>query len=340
MDCAPHQPAVTLSIVVPVYSGEDYLRALVERIAALRERWRDSGAPIALTDLILVDDSAKDGSPAIADALAREHDWIVCLHLARNYGQHAATVAGILYSSGDWVVTMDEDLQHPPDRIPDLLRHAVEREADIVYARPTAPVHQAKMRDWTSSGFKRLLQWVTGNPHLRATNSFRLLRGEIARSSASVAMHDTYLDVNLTWFTQRIAVLPMELRDERFIRTGRSGYRLRTLVAHGWRMLFSSQIRILQWSSVIGLSTLAISIVLALAIVLTKLVAPSRIAVQGWASLIVITSFFAGVIILMLGIALQYLSTLVLRAHGKPTFFVINRSRDRELARYFQPANE
>ncbi len=326
----------TISIVVPVYAGQDYLRLLVQEIGGLREAWRGNGAPIVLSELIMVDDSAKDSSPEIMEALAREHDWIVTLHLARNYGQHGATIAGILYSSGDWVVTMDEDLQHPPSRIPELLQRAVESRADIAYARPTAPVHDAKMRDWTSVAFKRLLRWLTDNPNLADVNSFRLLRGEIARSRASVAMHDTYFDVNLTWFTQRIIAVPMALRDERFIRTGKSGYRLRTLVAHAWRMLFSSQLKVLQLSTLLGFSTIAVTILLALGIIVAKIVSPASIQVQGWPSLIVAISFFGGVIMFMQGITLQYLSALVLRAHGKPSFFVIDRSRDEALARYFQ----
>lgn len=326
----------TVSVVVPVYSGEDYLERLVDQVRALRESWQVSGAPIVLTDLILVDDSARDGSPELIDSLGRNHDWVVPLHLARNYGQHGATIAGILHSSGDWVATIDEDLQHPPSRIPELLRNAVEQRADIVYARPTSPVHATRVRDWTSAAFKWLLQWITGNPNLRDVNSFRLLRGDIARSGASVAMHDTYFDVNLTWFTERIITVPMELHDERFIQTGKSGYRLRTLIAHAWRMLFSSHLKVLQLSTVLGFSTVALALLFAVGITVTKLISPSSIVVQGWPSLAVIISLLGGLTMVMLGITLQYLSTLVLRAHGKPAFFVVDRSRDEQLARFFR----
>ena len=322
---------ITLSVVVPVYAGEDYLPKLVAEVQALQVSWQKRGAPIALTELILVDDSARDGSAALVDLLAQEHDWIIPLHLARNYGQHGATVAGILYSSGDWVATIDEDLQHPPSRIPDLLQQAVRQHVDIAYANPTNPVHQAKVRDWSSVAYKRLLQWVTGTPSLRHVNSFRLLRGDVARSSASVAMHDTYFDVNLTWFTNRIIGVPMELRDERYTRTGKSGYRLRTLVSHAWRMLFSSDLKILQLSTGLGMLTLAMSFFLAVGIILAKSLAPAVVAVKGWASLVVIISFFGGITMVMLGITLQYLSTLILRAHGKPAFFIVNRSKDFEL---------
>ena len=323
----------TVSVVVPVYSGADYLERLTLEIATLRRSWQNSGTPIVLTELILVDDNARDRSPEIVDALAREHDWIVTLHLARNYGQHGATLAGILHSSGDWVVTMDEDLQHPPSRIPELLGRAVQQRADIAYGRPITAVHGAKMRDWTSVTFKRILQWLTGNPTLRDISSFRLLRGDVARSAASVAMHDTYFDVNLTWFTQRIITVPMDLQDERFRRTGKSGYRFRTLLSHAWRMLFSSQLEVLQLATLFGLLIVAIAIFTTFVITISKILFPSSIAVQGWPSLVVILSFFGGALMVMQGITLQYLSALVLRAHGKPTFFVIDRSRDEELAR-------
>ncbi|MEN9855628.1 MAG: hypothetical protein RLZZ157_754, partial [Pseudomonadota bacterium] len=119
------EASVSLSVIVPVYSGEAYLRPLLLRLEAVRMGWREQGAPFQLNEVILVDDSAVDGSPALVDALAREYSWVVPLHLMRNFGQHPATIAGILYSSGDWVVTMDEDLQHPPEDIEAMLRQAV-----------------------------------------------------------------------------------------------------------------------------------------------------------------------------------------------------------------------
>jgi glycosyltransferase involved in cell wall biosynthesis len=111
-----------LSIVVPVYSGENFLRDLLSAVQDLRNSWVEKDAPIQLTELIFVDDNAIDNSAVIIDDIASEHDWVVALHLSRNFGQHPATIAGILHSSGDWVVTLDEDLQHPPSHIADMIR--------------------------------------------------------------------------------------------------------------------------------------------------------------------------------------------------------------------------
>ena len=154
---------ISVSVVVPVYYGEVYLPVLVEHLEMVRGDWRVRSAPMDLSEVIFVDDSAVDGSPAILDRLAKEHNWITVIHMMRNFGQHAATIAGVLHSSGDWVVTMDEDLQHPPAEIENLLKQAVLDGADIVYGRSAGAVHEARSRDWASKGFKRLMVFLTGN---------------------------------------------------------------------------------------------------------------------------------------------------------------------------------
>lgn len=325
---------IDVSVVVPVYSGQDYLERLVAELEAVRADWVAQGAPMRLSEVILVDDSAIDGSPALIDRLAAMHNWVVPLHLSRNFGQHPATVAGILYCAGDWVVTMDEDLQHPPDKIIALLRAAVAESSDVVYAQPIKGVHKSHVRDLGSVFIKRLIAWLTGSQHVRQINSFRLIRGDVARSVASVVIHDTYFDIELGFFTQRIVGLPMALVDERFLRTGQSGYKLRSLISHAWRMIFSAHLRVLRFFTVAGALTIALSAVFAAILIIGNLIWPTFVAVRGWSSIMVTTMFFAGVNIALAGIALQYLSTLVLRAHGRPTFFVIDRSSDKALAAF------
>ncbi len=328
--------AVSVSIVVPVYSGEAYIERLVEAVDGLREEWLGSDAPVAVAELIMVDDNAIDGSAAIMDRLAKDRPWLVALHLSRNFGQHGATIAGILHSAGDWVVTLDEDLQHPPERIGELLKKAVGNGSDVVYARPEGNVHGAMVRDSTSRGFKRLMEWLTGNPNIHNINSFRLIRGVIARAAASVCMHDTFFDINLSWYTQRIAVVPMTLTDERYQQTGKSGYRLRSLFSHAWRMLFSSHLKVLKLGALFGFGVLSFSILSTLVLIFLKLAVPGAVQEAGWTSIMLAILFFGGLSVLMLGVSLQYLSTLVLRAHGKPVFFPIDRSQDAPLLEYFK----
>lgn len=325
-----------LSLVTPVYCGEDYLRDLVAAVGRLRDELVEEEAPFSIDELILVNDDAIDGSPGIADALADEFPWVTTLHMSRNFGQHPATIAGIMHSSGDWIATLDEDLQHPPARIPEMLRHAVLSGSDIVYAHPLGGAHKSWSRDAPSRGFKRLMRTLTGNPSLQKFNSFRMVRGAIARAACSVIGHDTYLDIGLSWFTNRISSVEIAMEDSRYIQTGQSGYTLKALLSHAWRMLFSSQIKALRLMALAGFAVTLASFLGAAYFLGLRMLRPELIAVQGWTSLFLAVSFFGGFLTMMIGIALQYLSTLVLKAHGKPTFFVVDRSGDTALARWFE----
>ena len=147
MDCA------LLSVVVPVYQGERFLEELCQRLAAVRARLAAEAAPIRLGETIFVDDGSIDDSRSVLGRLESAHDWIHVITLSRNFGQHAATIAGILHSSGDWIASLDEDLQHRPEDLVRLLKYAVREGLDIAYARPLGEVHRSPMRDGTSRGF-------------------------------------------------------------------------------------------------------------------------------------------------------------------------------------------
>lgn len=325
-------PKILLSTVTPVYQGAAFLGDLVSELANVRETLRAGDAPLELVEAIFVDDASADGSAEILSVLAAEHPWVRPVTLSRNYGQHPATVAGVLHTSGDWVATLDEDLQHRPRYLLPLLARAVSDSRDVVFAQPEAAVHGGTLRDLSSRTYKRLVGWLVGNQEIRRFNSFRMIRGSVARAAASVSTRDTYFDIALCWFTRRIASLPLPLRELREARSSRSGYGLRSLLGHARRLLVSSQIRPLRLGGAIGLASLALSIVAAASALLVKLIRPQAIDVQGWTSLILTLFFFGGLTSLLTSIALEYLSVLHLQALGRPTFFVVDRSQDRELS--------
>ena len=324
-----------ISTVTPVYSGEAYLRLLVESLASLREDWNRLGFPFQLEESIFVNDNAVDGSAEILEALSQQYPWVRVITNSRNFGQHPATIAGILHSCGDWVVTLDEDLQHDPNHIPKMLECAVARELDIVYARPEAPVHQSRLRDMGSVGFKLMLVILTGNGNIRHFNSFRLVRGGVARSAASVCSHETYYDVALTWFTNRINSVTFAMKDQRFIQNGATGYSLPKLLGHARRMVISSQAKILRLGALIGFTVMAADLVFGFWILIQHLIQSEPTVPRGWASLFPASLFFGGLSISMLSIILEYLTGVVLHIQGKPTFFLIDRSADAGLARFF-----
>ena len=323
---------VYLSTVTPVYKGAAYLRDLCAELAALRAALADEGGPLELLEAIFVNDAAVDESPEVLAELQAEHPWVKVVHLSRNFGQHPATVAGILHSSGDWVATLDEDLQHHPKHLIPLLVEAVSRHRDVVYANAEGAVHQTAFRNASSKLYKGLVAWLVGSPRVRQFSSFRLMRGSVARAAASVSTHDTYFDVVLSWFTNRMGALLLPLVDLRSMTTGQSGYSFRSLLSHARRMLISAEIKPLRFGAAMGMAALAASVILSVGVLVLKAIHPELILVRGWTSLILAIAFFGGLNALLGGIAIEYLSALLLQAHGKPTFFVIDRSKDRLLA--------
>ena len=336
MDSQQHQPTLTLSSVTPVYSGAAYLETLVEQLDLLRQQWANDNSPITLSEAIFVDDGAEDNSPAILDELSKRHDWVHVINLSRNFGQHPATIAGILHSSGDWVVTLDEDLQHQPNEIPRLFNAILEGSQDIAYARAPSAVHENWFRDLGSRGFKYLMTKATGNPLIRNFNSYRLIRGPIARAAASVCGHETYFDIALSWFTQRVKTVTVELKDERVVSGKRSGYSPRKLLSHARRMIVSAHSKFLRIGALIGLSALLLAFCYGLLILFQKLLFTIGMDVKGWTSIFLSILFFGGIISFMIGVVLEYLSVILLHIQGKPTFFVIDRNSDSDLADYFR----
>lgn len=324
---------LTVSIVVPVYSGAEFLPGLIAEIDTLRRSMEKANAPCRIQEVILVDDGAIDNSAYVMDELGKAHGYVRPLHLSRNFGQHPATIAGILHSSGDWVVTMDEDLQHPPSRIPDMLAIVAATGADVVYGQAAGKVHEKVVRDFSSRNYKATIERLTGNRQITKASSFRLIRGPVARAASSVCGHDTYFDIALGWFTQRIDVCQMDLRDARFIETGRSGYSIATLLSHARRLAFSSQIKLLRFGALLGIAILGLTFAACILLVFTKMLLPSVIIARGWTSLMLTISFFSGTILFLIGIMLEYISILVMRAHGKPLYFTVDRSSDALLVR-------
>src|SRR5664279_369288 len=149
----PHR----VSIVIPVYQGELTLGALVQEIAPLTLPTRTAaGNEFQVIEVLLVNDHGPDRSDEVIRELAAAHDFIRPVWLSRNFGQHPATMAGMASSSGDWIVTMDEDGQHNPAEIGDFLDVALTQGAQLVYADPVNPAPHNMMRN----GSSRLAKWV------------------------------------------------------------------------------------------------------------------------------------------------------------------------------------
>jgi len=331
---------VTLSTVTPVYSGEAYLEELVDRLKLIRNEWHESDAPIQLVEAIFVDDGSIDDSSRILARICEREDWVRIVTLSRNFGQHSATVAGICHSMSDWIVSLDEDLQHRPEIIESLLFKAVSQELDVVYARPLNAVHGNTWRDKSSKFVKRLLAKLTRVEQIKIFNSFRLIRGSIARAAASSSSSQTYLDIALSWYTQSVASLDVEMRDERFIEQKKSGYGLLGLIRHSRRLMVSSEMNIATIGLGLGFVAMLLAVLLGGNVLFVKLFYPELINQAGWASLAAIICAGGGVIVALVCIVMEYTNVILLNQLGRPTFFTVDRNDDQLLKRWLSKNRE
>lgn len=322
---APHR----ISVVIPVYQGERTLPPLMAEIEALTSPFTTpEGSSAVVAEVFLVHDHGPDRSAETIRALAEKHSFVRPVWLSRNYGQHPATLAGMASSGGDWIVTLDEDGQHDPRDMANLLDAALREQADVVYSKPTnAPPHSA-FRNVTSKGAKKVIEALAGGTDTSQYQSYRLVLGEIGRSVAAYAGPNVYLDVALGWVTNRVTTAPVTLRDEG---DRASGYNLRRLLSHFWRMVISSGTRSLRVVSGVGVAFGVVGVLIGLYFIINKLVGGD--VPEGWTSQIVVTLMGFGAVLFALGVIAEYLGVAVNMAMGKPLYLIVSDPADGPLGR-------
>jgi polyisoprenyl-phosphate glycosyltransferase len=316
----------TISIVIPVYQGELTLEALLAEIEPLTVVQKTpNGIQFRVSEVIIVHDGAIDDSASVISMLAVKFPFVAPIWLARNFGQHPATLAGMASSNAGWVVSLDEDGQHDPRDIGRLLDVGLADDAQLVYARPCNKPPHGPIRNFFSAVAKRLFTSFLGHSDVGEFNSFRLIQGEIARALAAYCGSGVYLDVALSWVVARSAHCPVMLRTER----GRpSGYSYRTLASHFWHLVLTSGTGPLRFVAFIGAVSVLLAAVLTAYSLFAKLT--GRADLPGWASLVIVVSLFSGLTLFSLGVLAEYLGIVVTMALGKPLYLITSRpSRNR-----------
>jgi polyisoprenyl-phosphate glycosyltransferase len=307
----------TVSVVVPVYQGERTLEHLVKEIMAFGTgAVTPDGHAFEISEVLLVFDHGPDDSAEVIRRLAEEHSLIRPIWLSRNFGQHAATLAGMASSGGDWIVTMDEDGQHDPADLPRMLDVAMTEQAPVVYAEPTnAPPHGV-LRNLASKCAKWLFVRVLSSGGIPSFQSYRLVLGELGRSVAAYAGSGVYLDVAIGWVADRSAPCPVLLRQE-----GRhSGYSFRRLLSHFWKLVISSGTRTLRLVSAAGVAFAVMGFLWAGYLLVAGL--SMERTVQGWTSTMVAVLLGTGLILFALGVIAEYVGVAVSMAMGKPPYLI------------------
>lgn len=305
----PARPS--LSIVVPVYRSQEILPFLVEAVANAAEA---AGCKDDF-ELILVNDASPDDSWGVLTALAKRYPFIIGICLTRNFGQHNATMAGLNRARGEIVIVMDDDLQHPPEAIRELIA-SIRSGFDVCYTRYAERKHALWKR--LGSGFNDLVAtWLLNKPRGLYLSSFKAISQPIVREIVKYDGPYAYLDGLILDITRKITAIDITHRERH---QGTGNYNIRRSVSLWLKMATSFSVLPLRIASFTGTAIALLSLISLVAVVIQKTLHPEIAA--GWASLICVVLFMGGMQLLCLGIVGEYIGRTYLRLNRKPQFVV------------------
>lgn len=304
-------PGCTLSIVVPVYRSAQILPQLVDKIHAEMHKEGLAGS----FELLLVNDASTDNSWQVIRSLANTHPFIKGISLRRNFGQHNAIMAGLHYVSGDFIVLMDDDLQHPPQAIGDIMR-ALSEGYDVCYTNYLNRQHPfwkklgSQFNDWVAT---RLL----GKPKGLYLSSFKGLRKEVVDEIIKYDGPYAYLDGLILDVTSSVTTINIEHQARH---EGEGNYNLSRSLALWMKMATSFSVLPLRIASYAGFALAALSMIMIVFVIAQKIIHPEE--PRGWTSLIATILFIGGVQTLFIGVVGEYLGRTYLKLNSKPQFVV------------------
>jgi glycosyltransferase involved in cell wall biosynthesis len=276
------------------------------------------GNHFVVSEVVLVYDHGPDRSDLVLAELERSRDFVDVVWLSRNFGQDAATIAGMAVAQGHWIVTMDEDGQHDPGFIGTFIDTALRERVSLVFSKPTNRPPHGFVRNLTSRLAKQALSVTCGLPQSLEFQSYRLINGDIGRQLAKVTASGVYLDVALTWVVGRTATAPVVLRAEsREV----SGYNYRSLFSLFWRMFLSSGTRGLRIVSAFGMLLAVAGLLFAAYVVVSTLTGGQD--QPGWASAVVLQLICSGAILFSLGMVAEYLGVALHVLIGRPLYLTV-----------------
>ena len=301
-------PAV--SVVIPVFHSEKSIALVVRQLAEALPKITNC------YEVIMVEDSGGDGSWGVIESLAQEYAWARGYKLMRNYGQHSALLCGIRAARYEVIVTMDDDLQHPVDKIPSLIA-LLDEGYDVVYGTPQRERHSI-FRNLASVLTKWVLQGAMGAETARSISAFRAFRSSLRDSFANYSGPLVNIDVLLTWGTTRFIAISTPHAPRTI---GKSNYTFGKLINHTFNLLTGFSTLPLRFASAIGLLLTLFGFIILTYILLSQVLA-FQFKVPGFTFTVSLISIFAGAQMFSLGIIGEYLARMHLRIMDKPAYIV------------------
>lgn len=300
------------SIVVPVYNSEKTLDELYTRIRDVFDHTMKENF-----ELILVDDSSRDNSYTVMEKLHKTDSRVKIIQMAKNFGQHPALLCGFSFAKGDFIITMDDDLQHRPEEIPKMAAAINERDdVDVIIAKYENRKHNFIRKLGTKISVYATSKMLNKDPNLEIT-SFRLMRRFIVEAILNTNTHLPQIGNLLVQSSNRIINIPVQ-HDSR--KVGHSNYTFRHLVKDLIYDITSNSAFPLVLVRDLGIFSFIISILLGLFYLIRYFI--YGVSVEGWTTLVLLILAYNGIILLAIGIIGQYLMNILNEAKKMPNYVI------------------
>ncbi|MBT5016356.1 glycosyltransferase family 2 protein [Candidatus Peregrinibacteria bacterium] len=298
-----------ISVVIPVYNSEKIVGTTAKNVVSFFENQNLD------YEIILINDHSPDGSWKIVKELAQKYPHIIAINLLKNYGQHNAIFCGFCHATGDYVVTMDDDMQNPPEEIIHLLNKAKEGH-DVVFGKFRKKKHSLKRRLGTKIiGYLNFK--IFNKPKNITLTNFRLIRRDVIERVINYQTAFPYIPGLVLMFSHNVGNVMVEHRAREIGKSNYSLFKISKLVG---ALLFNYSSYPIKLFTAAGFVVSLVSFLLGLRFLIFGLIFGS--SVPGWTTVVVLVSFLGGFIILMLGMIGEYLARVLNQVTSNKGFIV------------------
>jgi polyisoprenyl-phosphate glycosyltransferase len=314
--------SIIFSVVIPVYNSEETIRELYLRLVEVFETVIKQ--PF---EIIFVDDASMDGSCNKLEELRNKDKRVTVIQLVRNFGQHNAIMCGFHYCRGEFIITLDDDLQNPPEEIPKLIE-VINQGYDVVMGEFKQKQH-SPFRNTGTWIIDFLLIKILNKPKKIRFTSFRIFRKDVVQRIIKTRSSYCYLAALILINVSPNKMVNITVNHEKR-RYGKSNYSLRKLFMLASNLIISYSAIPLRFGIYFGFSISAFCIIYSLCILL-RILFISPIKIQGWATLAILTSFLFGILFLFLGIIGEYIYRILRETSANEQFIVKNANTGNHL---------
>ena len=301
-----------LSIVIPVYNSEKTIKEVVNEVEIAVSKLNSKFE----LEIILVNDYSKDNSLEVCKNICKNKPFVKLISFSKNFGQHNALMAGIKIASGDYIISMDDDLQTPPNEMGKLIDELEKNNYDVVFAKYKTE-NKSIFRIFGSFINDKMANILTEKPKSITTSSYFIIKKYIATEIIKYDNAYPYLGGLIFRVTQNVGNVLIQHKDRKI---GKSNYTLRKLLQLWFNGFTSFSVKPLRISSIFGLFLSITGFIYLLIIIIRKILYPG--IPVGWTSTIAAIIFFGGVQLLSIGLLGEYIGRVFLSINKKPQYVI------------------